>query len=70
MMSTFNTGFHITSGQLVPVLEAMVDDRTPIHALWLKQNRRIPKIRVFIEFLIKIFGAVPIGINRLTKTKH
>ena len=70
MMSTFNTGRHITSGPLVPVLEAMVDERTPIHALWRKQNHRIPKIRVFIEFLIEIFGAVPIKINRQTKTRQ
>ena len=59
MMSTYIVGRHITSGALVPVLDAMVDERTPIHALWRKQNHRIPKIEVFIEFLTEIFGAVP-----------
>ena len=43
----------------MPVLEAMVNKRTPIHALWRKQNHRIPKIQVFIKFLTEIFGAVP-----------
>ena len=59
MVSTYLVGRHITSGALVPVLDAMVDERTPIHALWRKQNHRIPKIQVFIEFLTEIFGAVP-----------
>ena len=36
-----------------------MNERTPIHALWRKQNQRIPKIQVFIEFLTEIFGAVP-----------
>ena len=44
MVSTYIDGRHITSGALVPVLEAMVYERTPIHALWQKQNHRIPKI--------------------------
>ena len=59
MMSTCIVCYHITSGALVPVLEAMVDERTPIHAFWRKQNDRILKIHVFIEFLTEIFGAVP-----------
>ena len=59
MMSTYIVGRHITSGALVPVLEAMVDERTPIHALWRKQNHRISKLQVFIKFLTEVFGLVP-----------
>ena len=44
MMSTYTVGRHITSGALEPVLETMVVERTPIHALWRKQNHRIPKM--------------------------
>ena len=49
----------ITTGALLPVLEAMVDERTPIHALWRKQNHRFPKIEVFLNFLKEIYGTVP-----------
>ena len=69
MMSTYIVGRHITSGSLVPVLEAMVDERTPIHALWRKQNHRIPKIEAFIEFLTEIFGAVPYWDNQTDENR-
>ncbi len=59
MMPTYIVGRHITSGALLPVLEAMVDERTPIHALWRKQNHRAPKIQVFLNFLTEVYGTVP-----------
>ena len=59
MMPTYIVGRHITSGALLPVLEAMVDERTPIHALWRRQNHRFPKIQVFLDFLTEIYGTVP-----------
>lgn len=59
MLPTYIAGRHIASGALIPVLDAMVDERTPIHALWRAQNHRAPKIEVFLEFLTKIYGAIP-----------
>ena len=59
MLPTYIAGRHITSGALVPVLDAMVDERTPIHALWREQNHRAPKIQVFLEFLTEIYGVTP-----------
>lgn len=59
MLPTYIAGRHIASGALVPVLDAMVDERTPIHALWREQNHRAPKIKVFLEFLTSIYGTVP-----------
>ncbi len=59
MLPTYIAGRHIASGALIPVLDAMVDERTPIHALWRAQNHRAPKIEVFLEFLTEIYGAIP-----------
>lgn len=59
MLPTYIAGRHIASGRLVPVLDAMVDERTPIHAVWRDQNHRAPKIKVFLDFLTEIYGTVP-----------
>jgi DNA-binding transcriptional LysR family regulator len=50
---------HIAAGRLVPLLtEDVVDERTPIHAVY-PQRRHVPaKVRVFIDFLVERFRPV------------
>lgn len=59
MLPTYIVGRHITSGALLPVLETLVDERTPIHAVWRHKNHRLPKIEAFLEFLQELYGATP-----------
>lgn len=59
MLPTYIVGRHITSGALTPVLETMVDERTPIHAVWRQKNHRLPKIEAFLAFLHQLYGDTP-----------
>ena len=59
MLPTYIVGRHITSGALMPVLETMVDERTPIHAVWRQKNHRLPKIEAFLNFLRQLYGDTP-----------
>ena len=59
MLPTYIVGRHITSGALLPVLETIVDERTPIHAVWRHRNHRLPKIEAFLAFLKSIYGTIP-----------
>jgi len=59
MLPTYIVGRHITSGTLMPVLETMVDERTPIHAVWRQKNHRLPKIEAFLAFLQQLYGDTP-----------
>jgi DNA-binding transcriptional LysR family regulator len=59
MLPTYIVGRHITSGALMPVLETMVDERTPIHAVWRQKNHRLPKIEAFLAFLRQLYGDTP-----------
>ena len=59
MLPTYIVGRHITSGALMPVLETMVDERTPIHAVWRQKNHRLPKIEAFLAFLHQLYGDTP-----------
>ena len=59
MLPTYIVGRHITSGALMPVLETMVDERTPIHAVWRQKNHRLPKIEAFPDFLRQLYGDTP-----------
>jgi len=59
MLPTYIVGRHITSGALMPGLETMVDERTPIHAVWRQKNHRLPKIEAFLAFLRQLYGDTP-----------
>lgn len=60
LVPTFMCADEVASGQLVPVLA----DWTPmpgsaIHALFHESRNLLPKVRVFVDFLVESFGAVP-----------
>ncbi len=59
MLPTYIVGWHLSSGALLPVLETLVDERTPIHAVWRQKNHRLPKIEAFLAFLQQLYGNVP-----------
>jgi DNA-binding transcriptional LysR family regulator len=59
MLPTYIVGRHISSGALLPVLETLVDERTPIHAVWRQKNHRLPKIEAFLTFLQQLYGDTP-----------
>ena len=39
--------------------ETMVDERTPIHAVWRQKNHRLPKIEAFLNFLRQLYSDTP-----------
>lgn len=53
--------FHVTRelarGELVPVLEHLEPERRMVHALFAKQKAELPKVRVFVDFLVELFKA-------------
>lgn len=59
MLPTYIVGRHIASGALLPLLEALVDEHTPVHAIWRVKNHRTPKIDAFLDFLKTIYGDLP-----------
>ena len=59
MLPTYIVGRHIQSGALVSVLEAQVDESTPVHAIWRRSNHRWPRISAFITYLRAIYGNLP-----------
>ena len=59
MLPTYIVGRHIQSGALVTVLDAQLDESTPVHALWRGNNHRWPKIKAMVEFLRSVYGETP-----------
>lgn len=59
MLPTYIVGRHLSSGALVPILDAQVDESTPVHGIWRSKNHRWPKIKAFIQFLRDIYGELP-----------
>lgn len=52
----FMIGDHIRAGRLLEVLGAFAAEGPAIHALFLASQRRSPKIRAFIDFLVEAFA--------------
>ena len=59
MLPTYIVGRHIQSGALVSMLEAQVDESTPVHAIWRRSNHRWPRISAFLEYLRSVYGELP-----------
>ena len=59
MLPSYIAGRHIASGALMTVMDASIDEHTPLHALWRENNYRLPKIHAFLDFLNEIFGETP-----------
>jgi DNA-binding transcriptional LysR family regulator len=50
----------IRDGKLVPLLVDQHDpERTPAHAIFAPGTQKIPKVRVFLDFLVERFGGEP-----------
>jgi DNA-binding transcriptional LysR family regulator len=59
MLPTYMTARHIRSGSLVTILDSLVMEDYPIHAVTLPNRHSIPKIEVFLQFLQSLYGDVP-----------
>ena len=59
MLPTYMTARHIRSGALVTILESLVMEDYPIHAVTVPGRHAIPKIEVFLEFLQSLYGDTP-----------
>jgi len=68
---TFLCAEEVVAGRLVPLLT----EWTPmpggaIHALFHESRNLLPKVRVFIDFLVEHFGAVPEWDRRIAAARH
>ncbi len=59
MLPTYMTARHIRSGSLITILESLVMEDYPIHAVTMPSQHSIPKIEVFLKFLKSLYGDVP-----------
>ena len=59
MMQSFMAGEYIKSRRLVPVLEDFVREDIPIFAVYPSSRHLSPKVRVFVDFLLEIYGPRP-----------
>ena len=55
MLPTYMTARHIQSSALVTILDSLVIEDCPIHAVTLLGRHAISKIEVFLEFLQSLF---------------
>ncbi|MBL6623208.1 MAG: LysR family transcriptional regulator [Alphaproteobacteria bacterium] len=59
MLPTYVTGKHIHAGQLIPILDDLVREDEPVHAVWRKKNHRRNRIELLVSFLKSVYGTVP-----------
>ena len=59
MLPTYMIARHIRSSALVTILDSLVMEDYPIHAVTLPGRHAIPKIEVFLEFLQSLYGNTP-----------
>ena len=58
-MLNYMTARHIRTGALVTILDSLVMEDYPIHAVTVPGRHAIPKIEVFLEFLQSLYGEKP-----------
>lgn len=46
----------LSAGALVPILPALVPRPRPVHVLYHRNRRRVPKVARFVELLVQRFG--------------
>jgi DNA-binding transcriptional LysR family regulator len=50
---------HVRGGRLVPVLlEWEMPDAPPLHLLYRPNQRRNPRVRLFVDFITEVFGEI------------
>ncbi len=59
MLPTYTTARHIRSGALVTIVDSLVMEDHPIHAVTIPGRHAIPKIEVLLEFLRLLYGDTP-----------
>ena len=59
-LSDMMLGEPVRRGLLVPLLtDIHSSERLPVSALYLTGRHRLPKVRVFLDFLVERFGSAP-----------
>lgn len=64
MLASFMTGEFVQSGRLLPVLEEFVREDVPIHAVYPSTRHLSPKVRAFVDFLVRTYGPEPYWLPR------
>lgn len=64
MLPTYMTGRHLREGNLVPVLDDLVMEDYPIHAVTSPTHHHQPKIDRFLAFLRDLYGPTPYWSDR------
>ena len=59
MLPTYMTTRHIRTGALTTILDNLVMEDYPIHAVTMPSRHSVPKIDVFLEFFQSIYGVTP-----------
>jgi DNA-binding transcriptional LysR family regulator len=60
----------VRQGRLIPVLvESFAADRLPLSAVYPQGRHRMPKVRAFLDFLVKHFGYAPWRLRHTERSK-
>ena len=59
MLSRFVVGRHIAAGTLTSLLENFLQEDIPIYAVYPSGKHLSPKVRAFLDFLVKTYGSIP-----------
>ncbi|MDC1442621.1 LysR family transcriptional regulator [Rhodospirillaceae bacterium] len=63
MTQEFLAGPYVREKKLVPLLEEFVREDNPIYAVYPSNKHLSPKVRAFVDFLVKIYSPTPYWIN-------
>ena len=63
MTQEFLAGPYVREKKLVPLLEGFVREDNPIYAVYPSNRHLSPKVRAFVDFLVKIYSPTPYWVN-------
>ena len=63
MTQEFLAGPYVREKKLVPLLEEFVREDNPIYAVYPSNKHLSPKVRAFVDFLVKIYSPTPYWVN-------
>jgi DNA-binding transcriptional LysR family regulator len=63
MLSGYITGRQIRDGRLVSILDEYVVEQDPIYAVYPSKKNLSPKIKTFIDYLIKLYSPNPYWVS-------
>ena len=63
MTQEFMAGTYVKEKKLVPLLEDIVREDLPIYAVYPSSRHLSPKVRAFVDFLVKIYSPSPYWMN-------